>query len=255
MRNFCLICLLAIAVAGLPGRAAGAGLQRQIEAAEKLEFSGRFAAAIERYQRIEPRYGSEVGWRIVRALTDYADSLERPSQRRALLEQARRVADRALAAEPRAPRLLCAKAVALGKLALLSGKTSQVRLGREVHALASRAVALDPELVHGHIILGAYNREVAAMNAMQKAGALLFGGLPEGTIQRSLDHLEKALAIDPDNLRARFEYALTMKALDKPRAAERELVAVLDERAPSAGDRLMQRRASDQLARLRRGER
>ncbi len=225
-----------------------ANLNKCLKAAERHEYRGQFGAAIERYRAIEKGNEDSVSWRIARSYIDYSDSLDDNTQRKALLQQAIRTADEALKTRPDTPLLLCAKAIAMGKLALLSSKPDQVRIARQVYKLANRALEQQPQIIYAHIVLGAYHREVAGLTALEKAGAtLIAGGLPEAAIQQSLKHLQTALDIDADNLHARYEYALTMNALGKPQQARQQLVALINEKPPTAGGRILQQLASEKL--------
>lgn len=242
--------LLSVVTAALllPSGSWAGSFESVFSEARELEEEGRFAAAIERYQSIEDGHEGEVSWRIVRSYTDYADSLENDDQRRTLLRRAVDIAASALEKHPDHPHLLCAKAVALGKLAILSDSARKVRFAREAHTLASRAIERNPSIIYAHIVLGAYHREVAMTSGIERTGAnLLLGGLPEGCLRTSIQHLENALSLDQENPHARYEFALTLDAMGRTEQARQMLNALVREPPRNAGTRVLQALADEKL--------
>ena len=79
-----------------------------------------------------------------------------------------------------------------------------------------------------HTIYGTWHREVADVSWIERKLANIFlGGLPDGSFDRSVWHLKKAITIAPTVLRHRYELGLTYAAMDRDREAAEAFRAAL----------------------------
>ncbi len=107
-------------------------------------------------------------------------------------------------------------AVSHGNLSLFKGGRQKVKLGRDIEEYAKRAIELDPNFAPAYVVLGIYYREVAGLNGLQKAFANTFwGGLPNGTLEKSKSALLKALELSPDSPYVHFDLAKTYEEMDR----------------------------------------
>jgi tetratricopeptide (TPR) repeat protein len=107
-------------------------------------------------------------------------------------------------ADPKNGGAYYSHAYALGRYSQLVGVAKALTLGiaGKVKASLDTALKLQPKCADAHIALGAYHAEIIA-----KVGALV-GGLTYGASKdKSLEHYQTALKLNPHSAIARIEYA------------------------------------------------
>lgn len=135
-------------------------------------------------------------------------------------------AERAAALEPGNAVNVLSLAVARGKLAVYSGTREKVRLSRLIKEDAERALALDPSYAWAHHVLGRWHYEVAELGATARIFVKLFyGGLPPAKVSEAVNHLERAVALEPTELNHWLELGFAHAA-----AGQREQARVAWER-------------------------
>lgn len=89
-------------------------------------------------------------------------------------------------------------AAAMGRMALISGPKEKVAASRDIKRYAELAIQFNPNHAGAWYILGKWNYEVANLNWAERTAAnLLFGGVPEGTLDESIKDYLKAIKLDP----------------------------------------------------------
>jgi len=89
-------------------------------------------------------------------------------------------------------------AVAMGRMALISGSKAKVAASRDIKKYADKAVKLNPKNYQAWNVLGKWNFAVSNLNFAERAAAnMLFGGLPEGDINKAIKAFEKCKALNP----------------------------------------------------------
>lgn len=112
---------------------------------------------------------------------------------------------------------------AYGNLALFKGGKSAVRIGQAVESYCEHAIELDSVNVEAHTILGVFYREVAALNWIQRLVAkTLFGGIADGSLERSINFLDAAAGLDPELPFAAYERAVTLAKMDRNEEARQQ---------------------------------
>lgn len=119
-------------------------------------------------------------------------------------------------------------------------------IGGKIKASLETTLALAPRHADAHVALGVYHAEI-----IDKVGALL-GGLSHGASRAAaLGHFKQALALNPESIIARVEYAQALAMLDGRKAAQ-EAIALCEEAAAiearDAMERLDVERARQALA-------
>ncbi|MCP4547423.1 MAG: hypothetical protein GY835_13275 [bacterium] len=105
-------------------------------------------------------------------------------------------------------------ALASGQKALFIGGKDMVRLAHEIKSAVDRCLEITPGDVDALLVRGSYYRELATLNGILKLFAkILYGGLPEGTLQDSHADLKLAYELDPDNVAVRHLFARTLYRL------------------------------------------
>ena len=119
-------------------------------------------------------------------------------------------------------------AAAYGDLALFKGGKGKVRIGRQVERYCTDALLIDSTNVHALTILGVFHRELSRLSWFEKLVArTIYGGLPKGSIEKSVDFLRKAIEMDSTALFPNYSLAVTYRRMKKDDAAFHQLEKVL----------------------------
>ncbi len=106
-------------------------------------------------------------------------------------------------------------AISYGNLARLTGGKERLNYAKEIEKNAKKAVALDSNNALPYIILGAFYREIAQLSWIERIFAnMLYGSVPDGSLQDSERMLKRALRINPKIITANFQMALTYMAMN-----------------------------------------
>lgn len=107
-------------------------------------------------------------------------------------------------------------AVAMGRQALIGGAKEKVAASKEVKRYAELAIKFNPNYAKAYHVLGKWNFEVANLNVLEKGAAkVLFGGLPDGSIQLAIQNYEKCRKLDPSIILNYLELAKAYKQNDE----------------------------------------
>lgn len=135
-----------------------------------------------------------------------------------------------------------------GNLARASSGRKKVRMSRVVVENAEKSISLDSNYSRPYVVLGGYYREVATASSFLKFLArILFGSVPDGTLEDSERVLLQALEIDPENIYAHFELGKTYMQMDRPDRARIHLERVLELPAQNYYGQVMQRKSRELL--------
>ena len=135
---------------------------------------------------------------IARQYSDLTLDTDDPKERLRLMEEALSYAQRALALQPKDPVSVLSLAVCYGKLGLESDVETRIADARLVKTYAEQALALDPNYDYAHYVLGEWNTEVALLGRTKLfVIALIYGRLPQASVQAGVRHLERAVELAP----------------------------------------------------------
>lgn len=126
------------------------------------------------------------------------------------IRQMRLWAERALSLNPNSAIGHSMLAVAIGRLAQLTGSQRQVlNTSWQVRQHAERGLLIDNNWV-AHYVLGVWHRELASVHsALRALAGLLRARIPEGSYAQSIQHFESILNQYPDNNTIYAEMAYT----------------------------------------------
>lgn len=106
-------------------------------------------------------------------------------------------------------------AISYGNLARMTGGKERLNFAKKIEENAKKAIQLDSTNALPYIIMGAFYREIARLSWIERIFAnILYGSVPDGSLQDSEIMLKKALKINPKIITANFQMALTYRALD-----------------------------------------
>lgn len=144
--------------------------------------------------------------KIARQYSDLVVDLPTESEKKASVERALDYSRRAVALAPHNAENVLSVAICLGKLGLFSGPREKVRYSRLLREEADRALALDPNYAWAHHILGRWHYEVAGLgSATRWFVKVIYGGLPSATVDDSVRHLQRAVELEPAQLKHHLE--------------------------------------------------
>jgi tetratricopeptide (TPR) repeat protein len=103
----------------------------------------------------------------------------------------------------------------LGSVAMVSPIEKQIDLAEEIQSAAERAIALDPQNGFAFHAYGVWHRKVAEIGKMSRMFAsVLYGrSIPTGSLDKSVEYLKKAVALNPTVIVSRLELARTYVVL------------------------------------------
>ncbi|RFS20578.1 hypothetical protein DVR12_18625 [Chitinophaga silvatica] len=201
----------------------GLSLQAQsvnemVEEAKQLEKQMKETDALQKDKdilKIQPteldalNQASQLSSRIGNRQKDKADKIS-------YFNQAKSYAQEALKVDPNSAQSNLSMAIAMGRIALISGAKDKVAASKDVKKYAELAIKQDPNLAQGYHVLGKWNYEVANLNAFERGAAkMLFGGLPDGSLQNAIANYEKCRQLDPGFILNYYELAKAYKENDQ----------------------------------------
>jgi tetratricopeptide (TPR) repeat protein len=114
-------------------------------------------------------------------------------------------------------------AAAYGNLALFRGGKTKVHIGRQVEEYTEKALEIDSTDVIALSIMGVFHREVSKLGWLEKLLAkAIYGGIPKGSLEKSVDYLERAVKIDSTALFPNYSLAVTYRRMDEMESARHQ---------------------------------
>lgn len=100
-------------------------------------------------------------------------------------------------------------AASLGNIAMVSSVEKQLDLAGEIRDTIEESIARDPQNGLAYHIYGVWHRKLAALGQGRRILAGVFYGRspPSGSLQKSIEYLRKAVALNPTVILSRLELA------------------------------------------------
>ncbi len=119
--------------------------------------------------------------------------------KRLYFESANSFANRALQSDANSADANYAMAMAAGKLTDIETENKKiVAFVKDVKTYADKAIAINPNHAKANYTLGKWHYEMVTLSGFKKmAVKLLYGGLPEGDIEKAIVYMEKCKTIEP----------------------------------------------------------
>jgi tetratricopeptide (TPR) repeat protein len=120
-------------------------------------------------------------------------------------------------------------AASLGKVAMYSPISKQIDLAGEIQTEVERALRLDPQNGYAYHIYGVWHRRVAEIGQMKRlfTSVVLGRSIPEGSMEKSVEYLTRAISLNPTVIWHRLELARTYIAIGNSELARSSLKAAL----------------------------
>jgi tetratricopeptide (TPR) repeat protein len=116
----------------------------------------------------------------------------------------------------------------LGLTAVVSPVARQVELADEIRLALEKSLALDANNGFAYHAYGVWHRKIAEIGKMSRVFAsVLYGrSLPQGSMEKSVEYLKKAIALNPTVIVSRLELANTYMAMEDFPAARTMLSSI-----------------------------
>jgi Tfp pilus assembly protein PilF len=107
-------------------------------------------------------------------------------------------------------------AASLGNIAGLSPVEKQIDLAQKIRNSIEKAIFLDPQNGFAYHAYGVWHRKLAEIGKMSRMLASLFyrRSVPQGSLAKSIDYLQKAVALNPTVVVSRLELARSYIAVE-----------------------------------------
>jgi tetratricopeptide (TPR) repeat protein len=157
---------------------------------------------------------------------DYSDKVDLAKGQSQKLDFARLSLDYAKRAIKEAPGNSAAHAslsIAYGKMTDFVGNRTKIEYSKIVKAEAEKSVELDPKNDSALLVLARWNFDMATLNPILKGLAqMIYGQLPPASKEKAIDYFQRAIAVAPDRILYRAQYAEALEAQDKAEKAKIE---------------------------------
>jgi tetratricopeptide (TPR) repeat protein len=204
-------------------RYAGPDVTQLLKNAERLysQFKPKEAVAeLHKVLQIEPQ-NFEALAKLTRAHIDIGDMIPQSAhdwQERRMKEYrtAEDYARKAITANPSSTWGHFYVAASVGNIAILSPVGKQIDLAGEIRSAVEKAIALDPQNGFAYHAYGVWHRKMAEIGKTKRMFASLVYGrsVPAGTLEKSIEYLRKAVALNPTVIVSRLELARTYVATE-----------------------------------------
>jgi tetratricopeptide (TPR) repeat protein len=119
-------------------------------------------------------------------------------------------------------------AASLGSIALVSPTSKQIDLAAEIRSSLEKAIALDPKNGFAYHVYGIWHRKMAEIGKTGRLFASVLYGRspPSGNLEKSIDYLKKAVALNPEVIASRLELAKSYIAAENWPMARSSLIPI-----------------------------
>jgi tetratricopeptide (TPR) repeat protein len=220
MRNITMItCLIFLSLAGFAQTA-----DELVQQANKAMNGMKETEALDLYKQALAKEGNNIA-----ALCGASFMCSRvgnrqttTSAKKAYFKEAKAYALKSVKLSPNSSTANYVSAVAMGRMALISGSKEKVAASRDIKRYAEQAIKLNPKNAKAYSVLGTWHKAVTNLNFAEKAAAnMLFGGIPDGDIKTAISNFEKCRQLDPSYIHNYLELGMAYKQTgDKANAKE-----------------------------------
>ncbi len=204
-------------------------VEELLQQGDQLEKQLKEIESLNKYKevlKIQPTNVTALTWASILDSRE-GNRQEKKDDKTRYFEEAKSYAAQALAAAPNDADANYAMAVAMGRIALISGAKDKVAASKDVKKYAELAIKFRPNYGEAYHVLGKWNYEVATLNAFEKGAAkMIFGGIPDGSIANAIADFEKCRQLNPGFVLNYYDLAVAYKENDQMDKAEEILKKV-----------------------------
>ncbi|HEY7317607.1 MAG TPA: hypothetical protein VIE89_08545 [Candidatus Binatia bacterium] len=213
----------------------GSQVSRLLQRADELYAAFKPKEALAELLRVldlDPQ-NAEALSKIARVYIDFGDMIPEstPDWEAKRLNQyqiAEQYARRAVKADPSVVWGHFYVAASLGSIATVSPVAKQIDLAGEIQRAIEKAIALDPKNGFAYHVYGVWHRKMAEIGKMSRMFASVVYGrsIPRGSMEKSIEYLNKAVALNPTVIVSRLELARTYVAVENWSSARSFLTSI-----------------------------
>lgn len=225
----------------------GSPVSESLQRADELYASFKPKEALTEFLKVlklEPQ-NAEALSKIARVYIEFGDLIPESTagwqeKRLKQYQIAEQYARKAVKAAPNATWGYFYVAASLGKIASVSPTAKQIDLSREIQTAVEKAIALDPNNGFAYHVYGVWHRRLAEIGQASRIGASVFLGrtIPQGSMEKSVEYLEKAVSLNPTVISSRLELAKTHIAMGNWQRARESLKSAQELPAQFSDDSL-----------------
>ncbi|RPI02381.1 MAG: hypothetical protein EHM72_04300 [Calditrichaeota bacterium] len=231
----------------------GATVEELIAQGDAAHDAAEHVAALTAYQSalaLDAK-SCEITWKISRSYADIGDEKTDQAERTENFKKAEDFARQAIEICPNSDMAHLSLSIAIGRVALMSGKKEQVQLSQYVKAEAEKALELNPQNDTAHHVYARWHRKVATLSGISKTFAkILYGGLPPASLEDAEKHFLKAAELKPDHINHYLELGITYEEMNQPEKAKAAYQKALALTSKNNQDKGYQADASERLKTL-----
>lgn len=179
--------------------AIGQGSQALINEAILLEKAAQEAPALEKLKQVlrqEPNNYYAL-WKTSELYSRLGVSQSNKSTMLAYYNAGKRSAEQAIKVQPNDAEGYYVLSVAMGRIALNGPNKEKIAAVKAIKTNAERAIRLNPNHGRAWHVLGKWHYEISGLNFVEKTAVKLFyGGLPESSIEQSIQAYERAQRLE-----------------------------------------------------------
>ena len=119
-------------------------------------------------------------------------------------------------------------AASLGSMAVLLPVGKQIDIAGEIRSAIEKAIALDPQNGFAYHVYGVWHRKMAEIGKASRLFASVIYGrsVPAGSLEKSVEYLKRAVALNPVVIVSRLELARSYVALENWASARNSLLSL-----------------------------
>jgi tetratricopeptide (TPR) repeat protein len=119
-------------------------------------------------------------------------------------------------------------AASLGNMAMLSPVAKQIDMAGEIRAAIEKAIALDSQNGFAYHVYGVWHRKMAEIGKASRMVVSVFYGrsIPTGSLEKSIEYLRTAVALNPTVIVSRLELARSYAAVENWSLARSSLTSI-----------------------------
>ena len=213
----------------------GSPVSRSLQKADELYAAFKTKEALAELQKVldsDPQ-NAEALSKIARVYIDFGDVIPEstPDWEAKRLKQyqiAEQYARKAVKADPGVVWGHFYIAVSLGSIATVSPIAKQIDLAGEIRSAIEKAIAIDPPNGFAYHVYGVWHRKMAEIGKMSRMFASVIYGrsIPTGSMEKSIEYLNKAVTLNPTVIASRLELARSYVAVENWSSARSFLTSI-----------------------------
>ena len=213
----------------------GSPISRSLQKADELYAAFKPKEALAEFLKVldsDPQ-NAEALSKIARVYIDFGDVIPEstPDWEAKRLKQyqiAEQYARKAVKADPSVVWGHFYVAASLGSMATVSPVAKQIDMAGEIRGAIEKAIALDPQNGFAYHVYGIWHRKMAEIGKMSRMFASVIYGrsIPTGSMEKSIEYLNKAVTLNPTVIASRLELARTYVAVENWPSARSFLTSI-----------------------------